>query len=90
MTTPIKTVCAWGEDMFNKNDPTKGAQLESWGQSFIKSATLLVPANGESPASLAPRRFLVPLGYSEELFTCNNTEDTFKQLHKQIFIHVTV
>jgi len=68
MTTPIKTMCAWGEDMFNKNDPTKGAQLESWGQSFIKSATLLVPANGESPASLAPMSFLVPLREQQRAF----------------------
>lgn len=67
MTTSQK-MCVQGEDMFNKNDPTKGAKPESWGQSFIKSAALSVPANGESPASLAPRSFPVPLRVQQRAF----------------------
>lgn len=61
MASPIKTMCVGGEGMLNKNDPTEDAKLESWGETFIKSATPSVPANGESPASLTPRSFLVPL-----------------------------
>lgn len=61
MGIPIKRMCVGGEGMFNKNDPKKDAKLESWGEIFIKSATPLVPANGESPASLSQRSFLVPL-----------------------------
>ena len=89
MTTSQK-MCVQGKDMFNKNDPTKGAKPEVGDNHSSRVQHYQYQQMGSLQLLWLQGASQCPSGNSKELFRSNDAENMFKQLHKQIFIHLTL